>query len=714
MCSQKGSSSLHLKHGGYAYLKAHTYAQVKLSELDFPDEFIQAVGGDFELYPHQEEAIKKLRENRNLIVAVPTAAGKTLIAYAAIYDMLKLGKKSLYIVPLKALAFEKYEELKSFRKLGYKVTIATGDYDASASFVRSFDVIVCTSEKADSMFRHDPSIVYDIGLIVADEAHLIGDQSRGPRLESVLTETKLLNPDTMILALSATISNSDEMCEWLDSGIVQSDFRPVPLRRGVIYSGEIIYEDAVTTKTAGDPIFATILSIINEGGQVLLFVNSRKRSEEIASKISLFLSDRIGKKEIEVNAEDDPYAERVNDILTGGVSFHHAGLSIGVRNEIESLFRNGKILTIVATPTLAAGVNLPARCVIVRDITRYQNGRSEYLPAREIFQMIGRAGRPRYDTNGFAYLYAASPTSYDRAMEYFSREVEPTISYSGQPMQVRFNSLSLVAMGIGSSSEDIIKFYDSSLYAYQNPVSTLAEEISQSIDFLKENDLIREKGGRLMITTFGKVTSDLYLDPVSAIILMEYLKGSHSEDVALFNICRCPDMIRLNASRDDYQMVSFFMDSLGIEGLDEDDFSAGKTAMVLKEWISETPMRNINEQYRIGPGDVQSISSSADWLSYSLARLAYHFKPEIRIELEKLNFRLKEGVREEIIPLTLIPNIGRVRARRLYSNGFKSIDLIAESNESSISKIYGFSNKLSREVITSAKAILARTARAGT
>ncbi|EQD48439.1 protein containing DNA/RNA helicase, DEAD/DEAH box type, partial [mine drainage metagenome] len=130
---------------------------MKLSDLGYPPEFIELAGGDFDLYPHQQDALKKLKENRNLIVTVPTAAGKTLIAYSAIFDMLKSGKKCLYIVPLKALAFEKYEEMKVLRKLGAKLTIATGDYDSSASFVRNFDIIICTSEKADSMIRHDPS-----------------------------------------------------------------------------------------------------------------------------------------------------------------------------------------------------------------------------------------------------------------------------------------------------------------------------------------------------------------------------------------------------------------------------------------------------------------------------------------------------------------------------------------------------------------------------
>jgi helicase len=264
-------------------------------------------------------------------------------------------------------------------------------------------------------------------------------------------------------------------------------------------------------------------------------------------------------------------------------------------------------------------------------------------------------------------------------------------------------------MGMGNSADEIGNFYRNTLFAFQNPISNAESIISASIGFLSENGLISDRGGRLIATEFGKATADLYLNPESAIILMDYLKGKHSEELALFNLARCPDMITINANNDDYAMAEYFLDKVGTTDYDDSDYSAAKTAMLLKEWISETPMRSICEQFRVGPGDVQSVANSADWLSYSLARLANSFKPEIRKELDNLNFRIKEGVREEIIPLTLIPGIGRVRARRLYSAGLTSLEMISTAEEAAISKIYGFSSKLSRDVIASAKSILAKT-----
>lgn len=682
---------------------------MKISDLEYGDKLVEVAGGDFELYPHQTEAIKKLDDFRNLIVAVPTAAGKTLIAYAAIIKMLAKGRKALYIVPLKALATEKFNELKALRKMGAKIKVATGDYDSSSSFVKDYDVVVCTSEKADSMIRHDPSILYDVGLIVADEAHMVGDESRGPRLENVLTASRIVNPDVMILALSATISNPEDICAWLDSEIVISDFRPVKLVKGVIYRDRIYYEDDTQEELEGDPVFDAIGGIIKEDGQVLMFANSRKRTEELAYKLSVYLKDRFGESELELESEDDPYVERLNTALKGGVAFHHAGLSSSIRDQIEGLFKKRELNAIIATPTLAAGVNLPARCVVVRDITRFQNGRSEYLPAREIFQMLGRAGRPTYDTVGLAYLYAASSNSFERSRDYLESEVEPTISHSGSASEVRFNSLALIAMGLGQTTDDIMKYYKATLYHQQNPLSDLEMKIDRSLEFLVDNNFTSKRGERFIITKFGKVTSDLYLDPESALILYEYLQEKHDLDRALFKICICPDMIRLHTTNNDYPLANHFLDSAGIEDYSEDAINAAKTALVLKEWISETPMTQISQRYNVGPGDVQAISSSADWISYSLARLAANFKQEIAREMDVLNFRIKEGIREDIIPLTLIPGIGRVRARRLYMNGFQTLDAIANSTPEAVGQIYGFSTKLSKDVISSAKRLALRT-----
>ena len=135
---------------------------MRLSDLGMPQKFLDMFEGkDLKLYDHQEEAIRKFLEGNSVIVSVPTASGKSLIAYVAIYREFQKKHKSLYIVPLRALASEKFDDLKKLRDLGVRVGISVGDYDESPDFIRKYDVIVCTSEKADSLFHHDPSALLE-------------------------------------------------------------------------------------------------------------------------------------------------------------------------------------------------------------------------------------------------------------------------------------------------------------------------------------------------------------------------------------------------------------------------------------------------------------------------------------------------------------------------------------------------------------------------
>jgi helicase len=141
-----------------------------------------------ELYPPQAEALPFVLKRENMVLSIPTASGKSLVAYLAIvHRLINEGGKALYVVPLKALAREKYEELQLFEKLGLKVGISTGDLDDSDPRLARFDIIVCTSEKADSLLRHRVTWMDKIKVLVIDEIHLIHDPSRGPTLEVIIS-----------------------------------------------------------------------------------------------------------------------------------------------------------------------------------------------------------------------------------------------------------------------------------------------------------------------------------------------------------------------------------------------------------------------------------------------------------------------------------------------------------------------------------------------
>ena len=684
---------------------------MKVSELGYPVEFIEIAGGDHDLYPHQQEAIETIRAGTNVLVTVPTASGKTLIAYAAIMEKQKMGLKSLYIVPLKSLASEKFDDLKKLRKLGMRVTIAVGDVDSSPSFIKDYDVVVCTSEKADSMIRHDPSILYDIGLIIADEAHLIGDPDRGPKLEVVLSACMYLNPDLTIISLSATISNGEDMARWLRSKLINSNFRPVPLRYGVINGNEIEYTDGKLENVSGKNYLDDIISAdIEGGGQVLVFVNSRNRAEALAKQIVpitgkyVFLEESL----IDLGDDADRYQEMLKSLLRKGVSFHHAGLSMKEKDTIERLFRERYIKVLVATPTLAAGVNLPARTVVVRDMSRFMDGYSQYVKKIEILQMLGRAGRPGYDTEGRALIYASTDSAVEKAHEYLSGESEPIISIFGGRRALQMNVLALVSTGIAKNLEEVKKFFGSTFFGQQNVISDIYADLERTLGFLVSEDFVRERMGNYEATTFGKTVSDLYIEPKTALILREYFEKPHSIDLALFYICRTPDMINFSARTGDMPYISDFLEEIEVFDDDDDNYSAAKTAIVLRNWIDEVPIIDITEKFNIGPGDVQSKIASADWISYSLSRLAELFKPEIRGDLERLNIRIKEGIKEDVLSLITIPNIGRVRARRLHRAGYRTLDQVASAQPSDISRIFGFSSKLANETVDHAKRIKGR------
>ena len=682
---------------------------MRVSDTGVPEEFLDLFNGqDYELYPHQEEAVRVIEKNRNLLLTVPTAAGKTLVAYIAIYRNFMAGRKTLYIVPLKALAGEKFSELRKMRKIGAKVTISIGDYDTSPSDLRNYDIIICTSEKADSLVHHDPSFLYEVGLIVADELHLVGEKTRGPRLEMVLTAAKTVNPDIRILGLSATVANSEEIAEWLGADLVVSDFRPVPLEEGVVFRNRIYRsrDDYIRLENGSD-ISNVAMRFVNEGGQVIIFRSSRKRAEETAINFPKIIENPTPKQEID-DSEKDHLTSTVEELIQKGVAFHHAGLPNQTRTRVEDMFRKGKIKVISATPTLAAGINLPARAVLIRDITRYSDGYSDYLSNGEIRQMMGRAGRAGYDKKGYAYVYASSDQGFERSLEYLKGETEPVISQMNQESLIRFNILALISSGLAVTQDQIMGFFGRTLMSHQKRMNGIPKLTERTIEFLKEYNFISEVRETMKATRFGELVSNLYIDPTAAITIREYLEKPFSENTAIYTAVLASDAGFIGIGRDDYPMIDNFLSRNGIEDYTDESMQAAKVSMIMIDWINETPIREMEEKFNIGYGDIQSRSSTIEWLLYSMARLSSLYRPEVQRNLDNLALRVREGVKEEIIMLTTIPGIGRVRARRLYRSGFQTIESVAMADEKKLSSIFGFSEKLSRDVILNARRIKSR------
>ncbi|HLD43173.1 MAG TPA: DEAD/DEAH box helicase [Candidatus Nanoarchaeia archaeon] len=203
---------------------------------------LKAEGID-ELRPCQEKAIKAgLLEGKNLLICTPTASGKTLIAeLAGLKVVLEQHRKMIYIVPLKALGSEKFREFKRKYSAVANVALSMGDFDSDDSYLASYDVIIATAEKLDSLLRHQAPWIEYVSLVVVDEVHLLNDPGRGPTLEILLTLLK--ERQGQILALSATIGNPQELADWLKAELVEDSWRPVKLKEGVYYNGKIRFKE---------------------------------------------------------------------------------------------------------------------------------------------------------------------------------------------------------------------------------------------------------------------------------------------------------------------------------------------------------------------------------------------------------------------------------------------------------------------------------------
>ena len=400
------------------------------------------------LYPPQVDCIKAgLLEGKSILVSAPTASGKTLTATLAMINYLSKNKgKIIYLSPLRALASEKYLEFKKLEKVDLgkkiKVGISTGDFENIEKNLEKNNVLILTNEKMDSIIRHSAEWIDEIGLVIVDEIHLIGDETRGPTLEMVLTKLKLLASKPQIVGLSATITNSDEIADWLDCTLVKNDWRPVPLSEGVYDDGKVLMNDGkkfnIEPSLCGIPIDLGVQSV-KEGGQSLIFAETRTRSRSLATKAADVISHLLEKKESEElekiskkllsNNEHTELVKTLATLVKKGVAFHHAGLNQNCRQTIETEFRKGTIKLLSSTPTLAAGVNLPARRVVISNINRYNAnvGANRPISILEYKQLCGRAGRPQYDDYGESII-VGNGNSEDLFEYYINGEPEPIVS----------------------------------------------------------------------------------------------------------------------------------------------------------------------------------------------------------------------------------------------------------------------------------------------
>jgi len=683
---------------------------VPLRELPLDPEVRSIIEswGISSLYPPQAEALPPVLAGESVLLACPTASGKSLVAYLALVRAARAGSTGLYLVPLRALAQEKFDELSKFGRLGLKVGISMGDFDLAPKALEALDILVATSEKADALLRKGAPWLERLGCVVADEVHLMRDPDRGPTLEVTLTRLRRMRPDLQVVALSATVGNSREVAEWLHARHIDSRFRPVPLKSGVFRDGRITFTDLSIREISvqGEAVPRLVRSVLDEGGSALVFVNTRKASDQLAQALvptvrpTLSAGERAKARaaalELGQSAEEETEGiRRLTQLLPNGVAYHNASLTNAERRVVETAFRERAVKALVATPTLAAGINLPARRVIVRDTTRYDDrvGLQAPIPALEVQQMCGRAGRPGLDPVGEAVLIARNASEEQRFFDdYLAAPPEDIRSNLASEPAMRMHLLALVASRAVGSEVELEQFFESTFYGHTRPVSELAETVRSVRAFLDQEGFL-EPGNRLRATGFGELTSELYLDPMSAVVLRRALERAPIgvRPFALLSaIAATPDLPPMFLRRDDEKVLleRFIEEEPELLAKPEEEplrlelemfLATLKTAAVLEAWIDERPIVELTDRFGIGAGDLRAKVEDAEWLLFGASRLAQRFQRRASRAIDDLSLRVRYGVREELLDLVRLKGIGRVRSRLLYQSGFPDRDALREA-----------------------------------
>ncbi len=671
--------------------------------------------------PMQEVVLAKDWKNSNLVVSAPTASGKTVVAeLCALNSIISRKQKVVYTCPLRSLASEHFSEFKRkySQALNIKAAISIGDLDSASSYLQNNDIIFSTYEKLDSLIRHRADWLQQIGLLVLDEVHEL-DSDRGPTLEMLVTKLRFLNPRLQLLALSATIPNAEEIAGWLKAVLVKSDFRPVLLREGVLFENEIHFasgKEKLLDYDGGnaEQLFVLVNDTLNlKQKQALVFVNTRRHSEAIAKKLSSLTEKKLSEKEKHflekrsesiLNVLEAPTEQCVllSKLVKKGVAFHNAGLLQRQREIVEQLFKSNHLKILVATTTLAAGINLPAFRVIIPSLYRYTAWGQKRIPVREFKQWAGRSGRPRFDSVGEAVLIARSELEAEDLLEnYVNGEIESVGSRLSFEPVLRMHLLAAIANDFVFDLQSLEDFFGKTFFAFQfGSLSSLFEKISGLLLELQQMGFVDGNEKQFRATLLGKRVSELYLDPLSAHGLVFSLNRELSDFGFLFSFASMFELFPLvsvpkKREAELWEKLQEFAGELSVDLQremlsDPDLLKKFNTAMLLRSWIEEMPEQSIGKDFGVQPGILRGKLLICDWLSYSAFELSkllglQHNLPKLLL----LRKRLKKGVRAELIPLCELRGIGRVRARRLWRSNIRNIAGLKEAPIGMLSKILG-------------------------
>ncbi|KAJ3673940.1 hypothetical protein LUZ60_005932 [Juncus effusus] len=741
--------------------------------------------GILQLYPWQVECIlvEGVLEKRNLVYCASTSAGKSFVAeILMLRRILSTQKMAMLVLPYVSICAEKAEHLeKLLEPLGKHVRSYYGSQGGS-SLAKDTSVAVCTIEKANSLVNRllEEGRLSELGIIVIDELHMVGDQHRGYLLELMLTKLRYASGEgkpssnsspsnnsvssgtdldargLQIVGMSATMPNVGAVAGWLNAALYQTDFRPVPLEE-FVKVGNTIYDKRmeavrVMKRSADlggkdpDHIVELCNEVVVEGHSVLIFCSSRKGCESTAKHVAKFLDKLSNGSSAEQNGSEisdissaiealkrspaglDPVLE---ETLSCGVAYHHAGLTVEEREVVETCYRKGLVRVLTATSTLAAGVNLPARRVIFR---QPKIGR-DFIDGSRYRQMAGRAGRTGIDTKGESILICR-PEELKRITSVITSDCPPLHSCLSDTSNGMTHSLmEVVAGGSVQTADDVDRYVRCTLLNSTQPFEDVVKSARESLRWLCKNKFVEwsEEGKMYAATPLGKASFGSSLSPEESLVVLDDLSRARegfvlSSDLHLvylvtpINVELEPDwelyyerfmeLSSLDQSvgnrvgvSEPYLMhmahgapVPFAKKKSGAHSkgtgtssgtiFNEATLRVSKrfyVALMLARLVQEVPVADVCEAFKVARGMIQSLQENAgrfaSMVSVFCQRLGWH---DLEGLIAKFQNRVSFGVRAEIAELTTIPYVKGPRARALYKNGLRTALSIAEASVSEI------------------------------
>ncbi len=452
----------------------------------------------------------------------------------------------------------------------------------------------------------------------------------------------------------------------------------------------------IAEKTS-DPVINLALDTVEMKKQALVFVNAKRSAEKVAEDICKKSSlknselDKLSESVLKVLSRPTKQCERLALCVKRGIAFHHSGLHHKQKELVEDAFRSGVVKIICCTPTLAAGVDLPAFRTIIRDVRRFTAHGMTHIPVLEFLQMAGRAGRPKFDSYGESIVICQTETDKEYIVEHYLKGVPEDI-YSKLAVEpvLRMYLLSLITTRIISSEESILDFFSRTFWAHQyKDLNRMARIINKTLSLLVDWGFLQEVQEGYRATALGKRVAELYVDPLTAFNLLNRLERATHVKLksvsflhAVSSTLEMRPLLRVKQKEQEeveqkYALLEPYLlehEPSMFEPEYEDWLDGLKTALMLEDWIDEKDEEWIMEHYDCRPGETRVKIDNADWLLYAcheLARLMQY--QDLLKEIMKVRLRLKYGVKEELLPLIRLENIGRVRARKLHRAGIKDL-----------------------------------------